>query len=78
MVRNGSSSRTQLLPTRPDDPGVAAGNVPAFISTEGWPSRSPDLNPLDYKLWAILEVMACRKCDNNLDILKRSLVKAAA
>jgi len=44
------SSRTQLLPTRPDDSGVAAGNVLAFISAEDWPSWSPDLNPLDYKL----------------------------
>jgi inhibitor of nuclear factor kappa-B kinase subunit alpha len=34
-------------------------HVPAFISAEDWPSGSPDLNPLDYKLWAVLEVMAC-------------------
>jgi inhibitor of nuclear factor kappa-B kinase subunit alpha len=53
-------------------------NVPAFISAEDWPSGSPDLNPLDYKLWAVLEDMACRKRHNNLDSLKRSLVKAAA
>jgi len=53
-------------------------NVPAFISAEDWPSGSPDLNPLDYKLWAVLEDMACQKHHNNLDSLKRSLVKAAA
>jgi len=53
-------------------------NVQAFISTEDWPSGSPDLNPLDYKLWAVLEDMACQKRHNNLDSLKRSLVKAAA
>jgi hypothetical protein len=34
--------------------------------------------PPDYKLWAVLEDMACRKCHNNLDSLKRSLVKAVA
>ena len=34
-------------------------NVPGFISTENWPLGSPDLNPLDYKLWAVLEDMAC-------------------
>jgi hypothetical protein len=39
---------------------------------------SPDINPLDYKLWAVLEEMACRKCHSNLDSLKRSLVKAVA
>ena len=27
-------------------------NVPDFISTSDWPSVSPDLNPLDYKLWS--------------------------
>jgi len=53
-------------------------NVPAFISTKDWPSGSPDLNPLDYKLWAVLEDMACQKHYNNLDSLKRSLVEAAA
>jgi len=78
VVRNGSSNRNQLLPTRPDDSGVAAGNVPAFISAEYWPSGSPDLNPLDYKLWAVLEDVACRKRHNNVDSLKRSPMKAAA
>jgi hypothetical protein len=53
------------------------GNVPAFISAEDWPSRSPDLNSRDYKLWAVLEDMACQKRHNNLDSLNRSLVKAA-
>jgi hypothetical protein len=33
---------------------------------------------MDDKLWAILEDMACRKHHNNLDSLKRSLVKATA
>jgi len=51
--------------------------VPAFISAENWPSGSPDLNPLDYKLWAVLEDMACQKLHNNPDSLKRSLVKPA-
>jgi inhibitor of nuclear factor kappa-B kinase subunit alpha len=53
-------------------------NVLAFISTEDWPLGSPDLNPLDYKLWAVFEDMACGKRHNNLDSLKRSLVEAVA
>jgi hypothetical protein len=52
-------------------------NVLAFISAEDWPSASPDLNPLDYKLQAVLEDMACQK-HHNLDSLKSSLMKAAA
>jgi hypothetical protein len=54
------------------------GDVPAFISAKDWPSGGSDLTPLDYKLWAVLEDMACRKRHNNLDSLKRSLVKVAA
>jgi hypothetical protein len=45
-------------------------NVLAFISAEDW--------PWDYKLWAVLEDIACQKHYNNLDSLKRSLLKAAA
>jgi hypothetical protein len=53
-------------------------NVLAFISAEVWPLGSPNLNPWDYKLWAILEDMACQKHHDNLDSLKRFLRKAAA
>jgi len=53
-------------------------NVLAFISAKDQPSGSPDLNPLDYKLWAVLEGMAYQKYHNNLDSLKRSLMKAVA
>jgi len=53
-------------------------NLLAFISAEDWPSGSPDLNPLDYKLWAASEDMACRKHRYSLESLRRSLVKAAA
>jgi hypothetical protein len=52
-------------------------NVLAFISAEDWPSGCPDLNPLDYKLLAVLEDIAGRKWHNNLGSLTRSLVKAA-
>jgi hypothetical protein len=52
-------------------------NVPAFISAEDWLLGSPDLYPRDYELWALLEDMACQKRHNNLDSLKRPLVRAA-
>jgi hypothetical protein len=50
-------------------------NILAFISTKNWPSWCPDLDPLDYQLWAVLEDTACQK-HYNLESLKRSLVKA--
>ena len=53
-------------------------NVPDFISTSDWPSSSPNLNPLDYKLRSELQTMACKKRHPNVDFLKRGLVQAAA
>lgn len=53
-------------------------NVPEFIAAQDWPSASPDLNPLDYRLWSELEAMACRTRHPSLDSLKRALVKAVA
>ena len=34
------------------------GHVPDFISIADSPSASPDLNPLDYKLWSVLQEKA--------------------
>lgn len=53
-------------------------NVPEFIKASDWPSGSPDLNPLDYRLWSHLELMACHRGHRNLDSLKGALVKAVA
>lgn len=51
-------------------------NVPDFIKADDWPSASPDLNPLDYKLWSVLEDMACSKRHPNIESLKKSLEAA--
>lgn len=51
-------------------------NVPDFISPDDWPAGSPDLNPLDYKLWSVLEGMACSTRHRNIESLKRALVRA--
>jgi hypothetical protein len=74
----GLPAEFSSCPQGQDDSGVVAENVLAFISAEDWPSGSLDLNPLDYKLWSVLEDKASRKRHNNLDSLKRLLVKAAA
>ncbi|CAK1590211.1 unnamed protein product [Parnassius mnemosyne] len=49
-----------------------------FIRHEDWPSSSPDLNPLDYKIWQHLEEKACSKPHPKLESLKTALIKAAA
>ena len=41
-----------------------------------WPPNSPDLNPLDYSVWSILEEKACAKPHPNVESLKRALKKA--
>ncbi|KAI6648985.1 Transposase [Oopsacas minuta] len=45
-----------------------------FISKDEWPPSSPDLNPLDYSVWANLESRACAKSHNSLESLKVSLL----
>ena len=53
-------------------------HVPDFISRQGWPSYSPDLNPIDYSVWSISESEACAKRDTSLASLKQTLTKAWA
>ena len=49
---------------------------PTFLEKDFWPPSSPDINPLDFCLWSILEEKACKKSHQNLDQLKRSLEAA--
>ncbi|KAI6653138.1 hypothetical protein LOD99_3974 [Oopsacas minuta] len=48
-------------------------NVPEFISTEEWPTSSPDLNPMNFCIWSILESRVCAKPHKNVESLKSSL-----
>ena len=50
-------------------------NIPDFIRKEEWPPCSPDLNPLDYSIWSILESRACSKPHNSMNSLKKSLCR---
>ncbi|VDL79905.1 unnamed protein product [Nippostrongylus brasiliensis] len=51
-------------------------NFPDFISLQEWPANSPDLNPMDYTVWSVLEAKACRKPHRSVDLLKKTLLKA--
>ncbi len=46
-------------------------NVPNCIRHEDWTSGSPDLNPLDYNLWNVLEEKACRKHPSTIQYMDR-------
>jgi transposase len=49
---------------------------PGFWDKDVWPPYSPDLNPLDYSIWGILESKVCSKPHASLESLKRSLCAA--
>ena len=51
-------------------------NCPGFITKDQWPPSSPDLNPMDYTMWSVLEKEACSKPHKKIDDLKRSLISA--
>ena len=48
-------------------------NLPRFWSKEMWPPCSPDLNPMDFSIWSILEAKACSKVHRTVKDLKRFL-----
>ncbi|KAM8719039.1 hypothetical protein ACLKA7_011702 [Drosophila subpalustris] len=47
---------------------------PDFISSVEWPPYSPDLNPMDYSVWSILEARSYAKPHKSLEALKQSLL----
>ncbi|EYC34439.1 hypothetical protein Y032_0001g415 [Ancylostoma ceylanicum] len=51
-------------------------NLSDFIAAEEWPPCSPDLNPLDYSIWSILEAKACATSHSSVGSLKAALLKA--
>lgn len=50
----------------------------SFLDKNLWPPSSPDINPLDFCLWSVLEDKACKKNYKNVDDLKRGLKAAWA
>jgi len=52
------------------------GHFPDFISKMKWPPYSPDLNPLDYSVWSVLEAKVSAKRHKSPDHLKQSLQAA--
>ena len=51
-------------------------NVAGFWDKSLWPSNSPDLNPLDYSVWSVVETNSCKTPHPNVDSLKTSVAKA--
>ena len=49
--------------------------IPSFINKEDCPAQSPDLNPLDYSIWSILEKRVCSTPHQTLGSPKAKLMK---
>jgi hypothetical protein len=54
---------------------LCRAHFPDFISSVKWPPYSPDLNPMDYSIWSILEARDCAKPHKSLESLKQSLLQ---
>lgn len=50
-------------------------NLPDFIPSSKWPPSSPDLNPLDYSIWGILEARVNAKRHTSIEVLKATLLR---
>ena len=78
VVWNGSSSRTQFLPKRPNSSGVAAEEPSGLHQHQELAFGECRPQTPNKRLWAVLEDMAWWKRHNSLESLRRSLVTAAA
>ena len=53
-------------------------NFKSFWSKKLWPPSSPDLNPMDFGIWLILERKACAVSHSNVEKLKKKLKESWA
>jgi hypothetical protein len=53
-----------------------ADNGVKFWPKEIWPPNSPDLNPLDFSVWAYVARKACRQPHSNIESLQASVRSA--
>ena len=47
--------------------------TPDFISPMLWPQNSPDLNPVDYKVWSVMQEKVYKKRIKDIELRARIL-----
>jgi len=47
--------------------------TPAFIPPELWPANNPDLNPVDYRIWVVVQQRVYQSRVHDIDELKQRL-----
>jgi len=50
--------------------------TPEFIPPTLWPSNSPDLNPVDYKVWSVMQEKIYKKQIKDIDELRALILTA--
>lgn len=48
--------------------------TPSFIGPELWPANSPDLNPVDYRIWGLIQERVYQTAIRDIDELKERLI----
>jgi len=49
-------------------------DTPDFVGPEMWPPNSPDLNPVDYSIWSVVEQRGYQERIQNTDELRQRLL----
>jgi len=49
--------------------------TPDFIPPNLWPPNSPNLNPVDYKIWGILQERVYKSSSKDVDELRRRIAE---
>jgi len=52
--------------------------TPDFIGPELWPADSPDLNPVDYRIWGLMQERVYQSPIQDVDDLKQRLISVWA
>lgn len=51
-------------------------DTPDFIPPTLWPPNSPDLNPVDYKVWSVMQEKVYKKPIKDIEELRESIISA--
>ena len=54
---------------------VLRRETPDFISPDLWPPNSPDFNPVDYEIWAVMQRGVYQRKIHIIDELKQRLIE---
>jgi len=55
---------------------LLAKETPDFISPTLWPPNSPDLNPVDYKIWSVMQETVHRQNSRDDNELQERIVES--